>query len=82
MFIVLRARWDSYFKKAERERVVQEVYDRINMVLKGHRHRKHLVKNRNDLILGQQQISWHLTEGEKKKQTLKEGKKKKKEEAK
>lgn len=42
--------------KAERERMVQEVYDRINMVHKSHGHRMHLVKTRSDLILGQGQI--------------------------
>jgi len=37
--------------------MVQEVYDRLNMMHKGHGNGMYLVKNRSDLILGQKQIS-------------------------
>lgn len=43
-------------RKAERERMVQEACDRINIMHKGHGHGMPLVKNRSDLILGQKRI--------------------------
>lgn len=49
----IKSKVRKLIQKTERERTVQEVYDRINMVHKDHGHGMCLVKNRSDLILGQ-----------------------------
>lgn len=46
---------------------IRQIYDpEIILVPKGREAGPHLVKNKNDLILGQKQITWHLTEEKKK----------------
>lgn len=52
----IKSKVRQLLRKAERERMVQEVYDRIDMVHKSHRHGIPLVKNRTDLIQGEKQI--------------------------